>query len=85
MRALPDAGSNPGALAIASAAACSTGSCGLVQDDDIALIWLQDQSQTGAAAAYLNANAGTLFIDEVMAGADIRLKFNSPIQGQPHP
>ena len=75
---LPDAGSNPGALAIASAAACSTGSCGLVQDDDIALIWLQDQSQTGAAAAYLNANAGPLFIDEVMAGADIRLKFNSP-------
>ena len=31
-----------------------------------------------AAAAYLNANAGVLFIDEVMAGADINLKFNNP-------
>ncbi len=40
---LPDAGINAGAIAIANAAACSTGSCGLVQDDDIALIWLQDQ------------------------------------------
>lgn len=76
--ALPDAGSNPGAMAIASAASCSTGSCGLVQDDDVALVWLQDQSQTAAAAAYLNANAGVLFIDEVMAGADINLKFNNP-------
>jgi arylsulfatase A-like enzyme len=76
--ALPDAGSNPGAMAIAGAANCSTGSCGLVQDDDVALIWLQDQSQTAAAAAYLNANAVTLFIDEVMADADIRLKFNTP-------
>jgi len=33
----------------------STGACGFVQDDDIALIWLQDQSQTGAVADYLNA------------------------------
>ena len=76
--ALPDAGSNPGAIAIAAAANCSTGSCGLVQDDDVALIWLPDQSQTSAAAAYLNANAGALFIDEVMAGANLKLKFNSP-------
>ena len=56
----PMRGSNPGAMAIASAASCSTGSCGLVQDDDVALIWLQDQSQTAAAAAYLNANAGNV-------------------------
>jgi hypothetical protein len=49
-----------------------------VQDDDIALIWLQDQSQTQAVADYLNANAGALFIDEVMAGAGLTLKFNSP-------
>ena len=75
---LPDAGGNPGAIAIAGAANCSTGSCGLVQDDDVALIWLQDQSQTASAAAYLNTNAVTLFIDEVMAGANIKLKFNSP-------
>src|SRR6266436_1332669 len=77
--ALPDAGASAGALAIASAAACSTGACGFVQDDDIALIWLQDQSQTKVVADYLNANAGALFIDEVMAGEELKLKFNSPL------
>jgi predicted AlkP superfamily pyrophosphatase or phosphodiesterase len=75
---LPDAATNPAALAIASANNCSTGSCGFVQDDDIALIWLQDQSQTAAVAAYLNANAVALFIEEVMSGDEIKLKFNSP-------
>jgi len=72
------AATDPGGIAIANAAACSTGPCGFVQDDDIALIWLQDQSQTKAVAAYLNANAGALFIDEVLAGAEIKLKFNDP-------
>jgi hypothetical protein len=76
--ALPDAATNPAALAIASANNCSTGPCGFVQDDDIALIWLQDQTQTAAVAAYLNANAKALFIDEVMAGKDLDLKFNDP-------
>ena len=76
--ALSDSTTNPGRIAIAVAAACSTGSCGFVQDDDIALIWLQDQSQTAAAAAYLNANAGALFIDEVLSGAELKLKFNDP-------
>jgi hypothetical protein len=80
--ALPDAASNAGAIAIASANACNPPAqqaCGFVQDDDIALIWLGDQSQTAAAAAYLNANANALFIDEVMAGNEINLKFNSPL------
>jgi len=77
--ALPDAGTNAGAIAIANAAACSTGPCGFVQDDDIALIWLQDQSQTKAVASYLNANAPALFIDEVLAGDELKLKFNSPV------
>jgi hypothetical protein len=76
--ALPDAGTNPGALAIASANACSTGSCGFVQDDDIALIWMQDQSKTKAAIDYLNVNAKALFIDEVLGGDEIELKFNDP-------
>jgi hypothetical protein len=76
--ALPDAGSNPAALAIAAAAACSSGPCGLVQDDDVALIWLQDQSKTRDVANYLNANANALFIDEVMAGNELKLKFNNP-------
>ena len=77
--ALPDAGTNPGAIAIANANACSTGPCGFVQDDDIALVWFQDQSQAKAAASYLNANAGALFIDEVLAGDELKLKFNSPL------
>jgi predicted AlkP superfamily pyrophosphatase or phosphodiesterase len=75
---LPDAKTNPAAIALAEAAACSTGSCGFVQDDDVALIWLADQTLTPAVAAYLNANAGPLFIDEVLAGAELRLRFNSP-------
>ena len=57
---------------------CSTGPCGFVQDDDIALIWLPDQSKTADVAAYLNANANAFFIDEVMAGDELKLKFNSP-------
>jgi len=78
--ALPDAGSNPAALAIASANSCAVGNCGFVQDDDIALLWLADQSQTAAVAAYLNTNAQALFIDEVMAGHEIELKFNNPLK-----
>ena len=78
--ALPDAASNPAAQAIAGAAACATGACGFVMDDDIALIWLADQSQTAAVAAYLNANAKALFIDEVLAGKELRLKYNNPLK-----
>ena len=75
---LPDGKTNPAAVAITDAAACSAASCGFVQDDDIALIWLADQSQTPAVAAYLNTNANALFIEDVMAGAELRLKFRSP-------
>jgi hypothetical protein len=77
--ALPDAGSSPAAAVIASAAACSSGACGFVMDDDIALIWLPDQSKTSEVAAYLNANANALFIDEVLAGEELKARFNSPL------
>jgi Type I phosphodiesterase / nucleotide pyrophosphatase len=77
--ALPDAGTSAAAEAIANAAACSTGACGFVMDDDIALIWLQDQSQTADVANYLNVNAKTLFIEEVMAGNELKLKFRNPL------
>jgi hypothetical protein len=75
---LPDAGTNPAAIAIANAAACGSGPCGFVQDDDVALIWLEHQDQTQQVADYLSANAGPLFIEEVMAGSELRLKFNDP-------
>ena len=77
---LPDAASNPAAQAIVQAGACSSGPCGLVQDDDVAFIWLADQSQTASVAAYLNANAKALFIDEVMAGTALELKFANPLK-----
>jgi predicted AlkP superfamily pyrophosphatase or phosphodiesterase len=78
--ALPDGGTNPAAIVINNAGNnCPSGPCGLVQDDDIALIWLQGQPVTAAqVAAYLNANANALFIDEVMAGAELKLKFDDP-------
>ncbi len=66
------------AAAISSANGCSTGPCGFLQDDDIALIWLQDQSQTQNVADYLNKNQQALFIDYVLAGDSMKLKFNSP-------
>jgi hypothetical protein len=57
---------------------CGSGPCGFAQDDDIALLWLQDPSQTANVAALLNAHAKELFIDEVMAGDEIKLKFSDP-------
>jgi hypothetical protein len=78
---LPDAATDPGGIAIANSNACAPPSpaCGFVQDDDIALIWLQDQSQTEAVRNYLNKNAAALFIDQVMAGAELTTRFNSPL------
>jgi hypothetical protein len=77
--ALPDGNSNPAAIALTNAANCPTGPCGFVQDDDIALIWLQGQNTTGQQVTdYLNTNAVPLFIDEVMGGAELTLKFNDP-------
>jgi hypothetical protein len=77
--ALPDGGTNPAAIAIANANACTTGPCGFVQDDDTALIWLQGQNiATQQVVDYLNANANALFIDEVLGGAELKLKFNDP-------
>lgn len=57
---------------------CGGGPCGFVQDDDIALIWLQDQTQTANVAALINNHARELFVEEVMAGDEIKLKFNDP-------
>jgi predicted AlkP superfamily pyrophosphatase or phosphodiesterase len=78
--ALPDGGTNPAAIAINNAGNnCPTGPCGAISDDDVALIWLQGQHVTAAQiAAYLNTNANALFIEEVMAGNELKLKFNDP-------
>lgn len=78
--ALPDGTTNPAAIAITSAGACSTGPCGSVNDDDIALIWLADQSMDAQAQAYINTNAIPLFVDETMGGAELKVRFNDPLK-----
>ena len=59
---------------------CAEGPCGYVQDDDVALLWLPDQSKTTLVANYLNQNAKALYIDEVMAGEELKLKFRDPLK-----
>jgi predicted AlkP superfamily pyrophosphatase or phosphodiesterase len=80
--ALPDGKTNPAAIAITSAAACATGPCGSVNDDDIALVWLgeADQSKGKQVRDYLNTNAIPLFIDEVMGGDELTLRFGDPMK-----
>jgi hypothetical protein len=77
--ALPDGTTNPAAIALTNAGNCSTGPCGLVQDDDVVLIWLQGQNISAQQVAdYLNTNANALFIEEVLGGAELTLRFNDP-------
>ena len=77
---LPDGGTNPAALAIEAANNCSIGPCGSVNDDDIALIWLQDQTMDQQVTDYINTNAVGLFAEEVLGGDDLKLKFNDPLK-----
>jgi hypothetical protein len=77
---LPDGTTNPAAIAISSANACATGPCGFVNDDDVALIWLADQTMGQKVTDYLNANAAPLFIDEVMGGDELMLRFGDPLK-----
>lgn len=77
--ALPDGNSNPAALAIVGAGNCSTSPCGAISDDDVALIWLQGQNVGNQQVTdYLNTNANALFIENVIGGAELTLKFNDP-------
>jgi predicted AlkP superfamily pyrophosphatase or phosphodiesterase len=78
--ALPDGKTNQYAIAITNANACGSGPCGFVNDDDIALIWLADQTLDSGARAYLNTNAKALFIDEVLGGDELKLRFNDPLK-----
>jgi hypothetical protein len=54
-----------------------------VIDDDVALVWLKDQSQTAQAVKALNADkAGpnTAKVDYVLSGPALAAQFNSPLQ-----
>ena len=76
-----DCASNEAAQIITNAGNnCPEGPCGYVQDDDIALIWLPDQSKMQLVTDYLNQNAPALLIDEVMAGEELKLKFRDPLK-----
>ena len=77
---LLDGTTNPAAIAITSANACPKGPCGFVNDDDIALVWLADQSMGKQVRDYLNTNAIPLFIDEVMGGDELPLRFSDPLK-----
>ena len=63
---------------------------GLVQTDDLGLIWLRDQSQTGAAVASLQANLACtpkgICADDpqasILSGAALAAKFGDPAQGR---
>ena len=46
--------------------------------DDVALIWLRDQSHTGTATKALQANQAGAFIESIYAGALLTLNFADP-------
>ncbi len=74
--------SNPIGIVINNAGNnCNSGPCGFVNDDDIALVWLPagQQGLATAAADYFNTHAKELFIDEVMSGSELTLKFKDPL------
>ncbi|MDP9075262.1 MAG: alkaline phosphatase family protein [Actinomycetota bacterium] len=48
-------------------------------EDDIALLWLQSQSQTGAAVAALEANKASAHIQYVLSGKALDAKFGNPL------
>jgi arylsulfatase A-like enzyme len=47
-------------------------------EDDVALIWLKDQSKTNAVVAALNANKAQAHIDTILSGASLLQYFNDP-------
>jgi hypothetical protein len=47
--------------------------------DDVALLWLNDQSKTAAVVAKLSANAQALGIQQILAGDSLKLLFNDPL------
>jgi hypothetical protein len=49
-------------------------------DDDVALVWLKDQSQTQTAVDALNDNKAAANVDTVLAGQPLAEQFNSPTQ-----
>ncbi|MDE2422442.1 MAG: alkaline phosphatase family protein [Gammaproteobacteria bacterium] len=63
---------------------------GIVQTDDVGLIWLRDQSQTAAAVATLKANLGCTSTGicadgpqaYILSGSQLAPQFGDPLQGR---
>ena len=49
-----------------------------VTEDDIALIWLKDNSKTNAVVAALRANEAKASIGKILAGDELKVHFNDP-------
>jgi hypothetical protein len=47
--------------------------------DDVALLWLTDQSKTNTVVAALNAQAQTLGIETILSGNSLKMLFNDPL------
>ena len=47
-------------------------------EDDVALLWLNDQSKVNAVVATLNANKAQAHIDTILSGASLTQLFNDP-------
>ena len=47
-------------------------------EDDVALLWLTDQSKTAAAVAALNAHKAAAHIKTILSGASLEVFFNDP-------
>jgi type I phosphodiesterase/nucleotide pyrophosphatase len=54
-------------------------------EDDIALLWLTDQSQTAAAAAALDANQSQAAVASVLSGSSLAALFNDPLHDSRSP
>lgn len=50
-----------------------------VTQDDIALIWLTDQSKTNTVVSALQANAAKAHISKILAGDELKLRFKDPL------
>jgi hypothetical protein len=48
--------------------------------DDVALLWLTDQSKTATVVAQLSAQAQTLGIQQILAGDSLKLLFKDPLK-----
>src|SRR5262249_41913650 len=47
-------------------------------EDDVALIWLNDQTKTNAVVVALNGNKAQAHIDTILSGASLEQYFNDP-------